>query len=76
MYAIRSYYGLLPGRRASALDPGPATPGRLLGEYVPGSICFLAPGDLAWSSDLEILKKIGSGKDSETSLATVVAKFV
>jgi nucleoside-diphosphate kinase len=50
--------------------------GRLLNEFVSGSICFLAPGDVAWSSDLEILRNIGNGKDSEAALGTVVAKYL
>ncbi|MBD3315244.1 MAG: hypothetical protein GF344_05620, partial [Chitinivibrionales bacterium] len=44
--------------------------------YQDGSICLLAPGDLAWSSDLEILKKLRKGEPSDISLETVAAKYL
>jgi len=48
---------------------------KLLKEYKPGSICFLAPGDMAWKSDLEILRKVNQGEGS-VSLQYVVAKYL
>jgi nucleoside-diphosphate kinase len=48
----------------------------LLKEYVPGSICFLAPGDMAWATDLEILGQICRKETAAASLETVVAKYL
>lgn len=48
---------------------------KLLKAYEPGSICFLAPGDMAWKSDLEILRKVNQGEGS-VSLQYVVAKYL
>ena len=49
---------------------------KLLKEYEPGSHCFLAPGDTAWTSDLDILRKIIRGESTEDSLEYVVAKYL
>ena len=48
----------------------------LMSEYAPGSVCFLAPGDIAWSSDLEVLRKMSGGTEAGTSLGTIVAKYL
>jgi len=45
-------------------------------EHEPGSICFLAPGDIAWKSDLEILRLLSKGTQAPDSLETVVAKYL
>ena len=42
----------------------------------PGSICFLAPGKIAWQSDLETLTMLSEGKKASSSLETVVAKYL
>jgi nucleoside-diphosphate kinase len=50
--------------------------GRLLLEYESGSHCLLAPGDLAWASDLEALRKMGRGEKAAIPLASVAAKYL
>lgn len=44
--------------------------------YEPGSICFLAPGNTAWRSDLDTLRQLKQGKPADNSLETVVAKYL
>ncbi|UCD35703.1 MAG: hypothetical protein JSU90_02400, partial [Nitrospiraceae bacterium] len=41
-----------------------------------GSICFLAPGNTAWKSDLEALYDLKNGKQASCPLETVVAKYL
>jgi nucleoside-diphosphate kinase len=48
----------------------------LLPAYEPGGICFLAPGDIAWESDLETLRRIRKGERPNASLESVVAKYL
>ncbi len=50
--------------------------GRLLETYEPGCICLLAPGDSAWSTDLETLRLISGGAKAAPPLGTVVAKYL
>lgn len=50
--------------------------GKLLTDYISGSICLLAPGDTAWKSDLEILKQIAQDKTTSESLNLVAAKYL
>lgn len=49
---------------------------QLFNEYVPKSICILAPGDIAWKSDLQTLRLIAQGEPSPTSLKSVIAKYL
>ncbi len=42
----------------------------------PGSICFLVPGDVAWKSDLEILRLLSQSLPAPYSLEAVVAKYL
>jgi len=49
---------------------------KLLKEYEPGSFCFLAPGDVAWLSDLDALRKLSSGEAAPASLESIVAKYL
>ena len=49
---------------------------QLFTEYEPGSICFLAPGNVAWKSDLEILQDLNKGEDPSGTLKSVVAKYL
>jgi nucleoside-diphosphate kinase len=49
---------------------------RLFDRYEPDSICILAPGDLAWLSDLEALRLLYAGSPAPCSLGTVVAKYL
>jgi nucleoside-diphosphate kinase len=51
-------------------------PHQLLLSYEPDSICILAPGDMAWESDLDVLEKIEQRKKPPYPLETVVAKYL
>lgn len=48
----------------------------LITEHRPGSACLLAPGDVAWESDLDALTLIGQGKPASCSLKGVAAKYL
>ncbi len=50
--------------------------GKLSVTYTPGSICFIPPGDVAWTSDLEVLRLLRTGSSSFSSLESVVAKYL
>ncbi|HXK59814.1 MAG TPA: nucleoside-diphosphate kinase [Acidobacteriota bacterium] len=41
-----------------------------------GSICILAPGDIAWESDLRALQRLADGEPADISLGTIVAKYL
>ena len=49
---------------------------RVFSEYEPGSVCILAPGDVAWESDLQALYLIQQGSQAPCSLRGVVAKYL
>jgi len=49
---------------------------RLFTSYEPGSVCLLAPGDVAWESDLEALQLIYQGSPASCSLRSIVAKHL
>lgn len=42
----------------------------------PTSICLVAPGDIAWKSDLETLRQLKRGLPAACSLESVVAKYL
>jgi nucleoside-diphosphate kinase len=42
----------------------------------PGSICFLAPGNIAWKSDLDALEALNQEGPAACSLEAVVAKYL
>jgi nucleoside-diphosphate kinase len=42
----------------------------------PDSICLLAPGDIAWKSDLETLRQLSRGLPADSSLEFVAAKYL
>ena len=70
-----------PGMRAFPIEVSDGfyyyRDGELATSYEPGNICLLAPGDAAWSSDLEILRLISSdGAASAPPLGTVAAKYL
>jgi nucleoside-diphosphate kinase len=44
--------------------------------HVPGSVCLLAPGNVAWTSDFQALKLIAQGLPAPVSLETVAAKYL
>ena len=50
--------------------------GQLATEYVPGSTFLLAPGKVAWCSDLETLRLLRQGLPAPIPLNTVAAKFL
>ncbi len=50
--------------------------GKLLTDHEAGSICLLAPEDMAWKSDLEVLESIEQGKEASCTLETVAAKYL
>jgi nucleoside-diphosphate kinase len=41
-----------------------------------GSVCLLAPGDVAWKSDIETLRRISSGAPAASSLNSIAAKYL
>lgn len=49
---------------------------KLSTEYISGSVCLLAPGDVAWSSDLEALRAIHKGQPAKTTLNGIAAKYL
>ncbi len=49
---------------------------KLFTEHESGSICFMAPGNIAWKSDLETLRLLCEGKTAAGSLESVVAKYL
>jgi nucleoside-diphosphate kinase len=44
--------------------------------YEPGSVCLLAPGDLGWKSDMEMLRSARQGSEVQGSVDAVVAKYL
>lgn len=48
---------------------------KLYTTYEPDSVCLIAPGDVAWKSDLEALRLIYQGLPSPSSVASVAAKY-
>lgn len=50
--------------------------GKLYTTQEPNSICLLAPGAIAWASDIEILRRIGNGDKAGASLESVAAKYL
>jgi nucleoside-diphosphate kinase len=49
---------------------------RLFTNYEPESTCILAPGDLAWETDLQALNQLLKGSPSAVTLEAVVAKYL
>ncbi len=50
--------------------------GALLTSYQPESTCLLAPGDTAWKSDLDTLRRIAQGENDALGLDEVAAKYL
>jgi nucleoside-diphosphate kinase len=50
--------------------------GRLYGTYEPDSVFLLAPGDVAWKTDLDILRNYGRNESAKGKLNAVVAKYL
>jgi nucleoside-diphosphate kinase len=49
---------------------------KVLKEYEVGSLCVLAPGDVVWESDLNVLQAVHRGAPPPVSLQSVVAKYL
>ena len=50
--------------------------GQLYDTYEPDSVCLLAPGIVAWKSDLEVLEALSANKPPAYSLNAVAAKYL
>jgi nucleoside-diphosphate kinase len=50
--------------------------GKLTTVYTPGSFCLIAPGNLVWSSDAEVLQALVQGKPAAYTLEAVAAKYL
>ncbi len=50
--------------------------GRLSAAFEPGAVCLLAPGDIAWTSDLEALRLLAAGQPSPCTVGAVAAKYL
>ncbi len=50
--------------------------GRLITDYEAGSVCFLSPGKIVWTSDIETLRLLAKDQQTSSSLETVVAKYL
>ena len=49
---------------------------KLITSHEPDSICFLAPGNTAWKSDIDALTLLNQGKPAPCTLEAVVAKYL
>jgi nucleoside-diphosphate kinase len=45
-------------------------------KYIPGSFCFIGPGEIVWKSDMKVLRQIIEGKKQDYSINTVIAKYL
>ena len=50
--------------------------GKLFEDYAPGSMFIVAPGDVVWKTDLEILQGCEKDEPTEGSLNSVIAKYL
>jgi nucleoside-diphosphate kinase len=50
--------------------------GQLTTTFEPGKFCLIAPGNLVWASDAEVLGNLIRGKPAAYSLETVAAKYL
>lgn len=50
--------------------------GQLHDTLEPKGVCLLAPGDIAWASDLEALQALRAGQPAACTLGTVAAKYL
>ncbi|MDA8079658.1 MAG: nucleoside-diphosphate kinase [Nitrospiraceae bacterium] len=49
---------------------------KLFLKHEPGAVCLLAPGHIAWKSDMEILRLLKQDGSSPHSIASVAAKYL
>jgi nucleoside-diphosphate kinase len=50
--------------------------GKLTTAYEPGNFCLIAPGNLVWASDAEVLQNLIRGKPAAYALNAVAAKYL
>jgi nucleoside-diphosphate kinase len=50
--------------------------GRLVDNYEPNSTFLLAPGDIAWKTDLDTLQRIADNNPADSSVSSVIAKYL
>ena len=50
--------------------------GKLFTTHEQGSVCLLAPGNVAWKTDLEALRLLADGKQTPVALEAVAAKYL
>ena len=50
--------------------------GKLYDTHAADSVCIVAPGDIAWTSDLEALLKLTKGEKASVPAESVVAKYL
>ena len=50
--------------------------GKLSSIHSKNASCVLAPGNVAWKSDLDALRLLSDGKQAECTLETVIAKYL
>lgn len=50
--------------------------GNLYTTHVQGSVCLIAPGDVVWKSDLDVLRLLSKGLPAPVSLKRVAAKYL
>ena len=50
--------------------------GKLCSTNEPGACCLIAPGDVAWKSDLDVLRQLKQGKPASDTFEAVVAKYL
>ncbi len=65
-----------PYPTASCEDHYYFTGGKLTTDYKKGAICILAPGNVAWKTDLDALQLIVQGKKAQIPPEAVIAKYL
>jgi nucleoside-diphosphate kinase len=50
--------------------------GKLFTTFEPGSLCLIAPGNVVWQSDMDVLRAVIQGIPAAASLESVVAKYL
>ena len=50
--------------------------GKLYAKHESGSVCLVAPGDVVWKSDLEVLHALHQGRPAACTLQAVAAKYM
>lgn len=50
--------------------------GKLQTTYAKGSICLVAPGNVVWKSDADVLRLLAAGKPCSVPLESVIAKYL